>query len=183
MGLGKTIQAISVACCYREAWPVLVICPSSVRLSWRAEWLRWAELQKDQVHVITHSSKTIKGRKTSISILPDTIRRGIGGPKQVIKTQVVIISYDLVPRLQTQLEEAKFQCIICDESHYLKSDTAKRTKAIIPMLQTARHCVLLSGTPALSKPIELYTQIFVRFSSIFISPLFSSSVFFISSCS
>ncbi len=34
MGLGKTIQAISVACYYRSEWPLLVICPASVKMYW-----------------------------------------------------------------------------------------------------------------------------------------------------
>ena len=34
MGLGKTLQAICVACYYRKEWPLLVICPSSVRTAW-----------------------------------------------------------------------------------------------------------------------------------------------------
>lgn len=35
MGLGKTVQAICVASYYRKEWPVLVVCPSSVRLTWQ----------------------------------------------------------------------------------------------------------------------------------------------------
>ena len=34
MGLGKTLQAIAVMSHYRSDWPLLVICPSSVRLTW-----------------------------------------------------------------------------------------------------------------------------------------------------
>ena len=34
MGLGKTVQAVAVACVYRQEWPLLVICPSSVKLVW-----------------------------------------------------------------------------------------------------------------------------------------------------
>ncbi|CAI7828067.1 unnamed protein product, partial [Closterium sp. NIES-53] len=34
MGLGKTVQAIGLAACYRDEWPVLVIAPSSLRLHW-----------------------------------------------------------------------------------------------------------------------------------------------------
>jgi SWI/SNF-related matrix-associated actin-dependent regulator 1 of chromatin subfamily A len=41
MGLGKTIQAIAIACHYRHEWPILCVCPSSVRLSWRDEFYRW----------------------------------------------------------------------------------------------------------------------------------------------
>ena len=35
MGLGKTLQAISLSAVYRDEWPVLVVCPSSVRLQVR----------------------------------------------------------------------------------------------------------------------------------------------------
>ena len=34
MGLGKTVQAVAVACVYRQEWPLLVVCPSSVKLVW-----------------------------------------------------------------------------------------------------------------------------------------------------
>jgi SWI/SNF-related matrix-associated actin-dependent regulator 1 of chromatin subfamily A len=45
------------------------------------------------------------------------------------------------------------------QSHYLKSETALRTKHTLPLLSQSRRCVLLSGTPCLSRPIELFTQI------------------------
>ena len=31
MGLGKTIQALGIADYYRSEWPLLIVCPSSVR--------------------------------------------------------------------------------------------------------------------------------------------------------
>ena len=34
MGLGKTLQAIAVMSYYRSEWPLLIICPSSVRFIW-----------------------------------------------------------------------------------------------------------------------------------------------------
>lgn len=34
MGLGKTLQAIAVMSYYRSDWPLLVVCPSSVRFTW-----------------------------------------------------------------------------------------------------------------------------------------------------
>jgi len=36
---------------------------------------------------------------------------------------------------------------------------AKRTKCIVPLLKQAKRAILLSGTPALNRPEELYTQI------------------------
>ena len=34
MGLGKTLQAICIAAYYQEVWPLLILCPSSVRQMW-----------------------------------------------------------------------------------------------------------------------------------------------------
>lgn len=34
MGLGKTLQALAVMSHYRSNWPLLIICPSSVRMTW-----------------------------------------------------------------------------------------------------------------------------------------------------
>jgi SNF2 family DNA or RNA helicase len=51
-----------------------------------------------------------------------------------------------------------FPTVVCDESHFLKTSSAKRTKATLPILAAARRRLLLTGTPALSRPAELYTQ-------------------------
>ncbi len=58
MGLGKTIQAIAVSYVYRGDWPILVICPSSVRLNWKAEFLKWLPrdvLEPRQIHCLLNS--------------------------------------------------------------------------------------------------------------------------------
>lgn len=46
-----------------------------------------------------------------------------------------------------------------DESHMLKSFKTARYKAAAPIMKKAKRVLLLSGTPALSRPSELYTQI------------------------
>ncbi|XP_063606912.1 SWI/SNF-related matrix-associated actin-dependent regulator of chromatin subfamily A-like protein 1, partial [Penaeus indicus] len=46
-----------------------------------------------------------------------------------------------------------------DESHMLKSFKTARYKAAAPLMKKAKRVLLLSGTPALSRPSELYTQI------------------------
>ena len=49
--------------------------------------------------------------------------------------------------------------VIADESHYLKNMSAKRTLVIVPILKNARRVLLLTGTPAVSRPCELYAQL------------------------
>uniref|UniRef100_A0A8C3HJ49 SWI/SNF-related matrix-associated actin-dependent regulator of chromatin subfamily A-like protein 1 n=1 Tax=Chrysemys picta bellii TaxID=8478 RepID=A0A8C3HJ49_CHRPI len=46
-----------------------------------------------------------------------------------------------------------------DESHFLKNTKTARCQAAMPLLKAAKRAILLSGTPAMSRPAELYTQI------------------------
>lgn len=46
-----------------------------------------------------------------------------------------------------------------DESHYLKSHKAQCTVALGGITRRCQRVVLLSGTPALSRPAELFTQL------------------------
>lgn len=52
MGVGKTIQAICISYLYRKDWPVIVICPSSLRYNWRDEFLNWLTfLKADDIQI------------------------------------------------------------------------------------------------------------------------------------
>lgn len=52
-----------------------------------------------------------------------------------------------------------FGVVVCDESHALKSHSAKRTQFLWPVVQRAKRAILITGTPALSRPIELFPQV------------------------
>ena len=49
-----------------------------------------------------------------------------------------------------------FQAAIADETHYLKSRDAKRSQNLIPILSMAKRVVLISGTPMLARPVEMF---------------------------
>lgn len=135
MGVGKTVQAIGLSSLYQKDWPVLVICPSSLKFAWRDEITNWLSeiIDSNEVQVIKHSKNEFK----------DNIK-------------YYIISYDLSVRMIEKIIEKKFQYIIADEAHYLKSRTAKRTISLTPILQRAKRVVLLTGTPILAKPMEIF---------------------------
>ncbi|CAM8921435.1 unnamed protein product [Rhodiola kirilowii] len=61
--------------------------------------------------------------------------------------------------LQKVLMASEFKIVIADESHFLTNAQAERTSAALPVIQKARYAILLSGTPALSRPIELFKQL------------------------
>ncbi|XP_033624550.1 DNA annealing helicase and endonuclease ZRANB3-like [Asterias rubens] len=142
MGLGKTIQAISVAYCYKSDWPLLIVVPSSMRYPWIEELEKWLpELQPNDINLITSGTDIRNIPSAKISII------GYGLLRIASKTLV------------GALTEQKFQVVIVDESHYLKNRQAARTKLLVPLLHTAKRVILLTGTPALARPAELFTQI------------------------
>jgi len=53
----------------------------------------------------------------------------------------------------------KFKISIWDEAHALKSEDSKRSKALIPLLQIMKRVVLITGTPVLSRPKELFNLV------------------------
>ena len=73
--------------------------------------------------------------------------------------RVVIVSYDVVKKMQDVLRLLHPNTIIADESHMLKTHTSQRTQAMKPLVAASRRAIFLSGTPALSRPIELYPQL------------------------
>ncbi|XP_073305866.1 uncharacterized protein [Primulina huaijiensis] len=149
MGLGKTLQAIAFTSCVREAWPVLVLTPSSLRLQWASQWLNVAS--SDILVVLSQWSGSNRG---GYKIVQSNSRVSVN-----LDGVFNIISYDIVPKLQDILLASKFQVVIADESHFLKNAQAKRTCASLPILKRAQYTILLSGTPAMSRPIELFKQL------------------------
>uniref|UniRef100_H3AS33 SWI/SNF-related matrix-associated actin-dependent regulator of chromatin subfamily A-like protein 1 n=1 Tax=Latimeria chalumnae TaxID=7897 RepID=H3AS33_LATCH len=136
MGLGKTIQAICIAAYYRNEWPLLVVSPSSVRFTWAEAFHRWLP-----------------------SVSPDSINMIVKGKDSLTSGLINIISYDLLSKVDKQLLAANFKVVIMDESHFLKNVKTARCKAAMLLLKVAKRVILLSGTPAMSRPSELYTQI------------------------
>ncbi|KAM0987954.1 hypothetical protein ACFX13_012187 [Malus domestica] len=152
MGLGKTLQAIAVASCVRDCWPVLIITPSSLRLQWASMIQQWLNIpSSDILVVLTQCGGTNKSGFTIVS----------SNAKGTIHLDGLfnIISYDVVPKIQNLLMASEFKVVIADESHFLKNAQAKRTSASLPVIKRAQYAILLSGTPALSRPIELFKQL------------------------
>ncbi|NXG06646.1 SMAL1 protein, partial [Sakesphorus luctuosus] len=135
MGLGKTIQAICIAAYYQKEWPLLVVTPSSVRFTWAEAFHRWLP-----------------------SLSPGSTNVIVTGKDSLTGSLINIISFDLLSKMDKQLKST-FQVVIVDESHFLKNIKTARCQAAMPLLKAAKRVILLSGTPAMSRPAELYTQI------------------------
>lgn len=113
-----------------------MVCPSSLRYNWQQEILNWLGdyITKPDIQVYAKGSTPI--------------REGI---------KALIVSYDLAWKIKDMLEDIKV--VIADEAHYLKNSGNKRSDHLMPYLSSRRRIVLLTGTPALAKPREIYNLI------------------------
>ncbi|KAI3383223.1 hypothetical protein SNEBB_010758 [Seison nebaliae] len=194
MGLGKTIQSLAISLYYREKWPLLIICPSSVRYSWFDAIKVWCSSILTDMSitdktsnsgtstVTSYSNRTRISRKLDSDLIDNwneivqiittgkDVRNRIGVDNSRIK--IYLISYDMMVNVKDDLIRmigTSPKIIIADESHYMKSLKSNRTKTITSYLKKCDHIILLSGTPALSRPAELFPQIHVLCPKLFSS--------------
>lgn len=151
MGLGKTSTALWAAQGL-EATRILVICPASVKFNWRNEvqaTLGWP------TYVIDGTSK----RRATILAEANHKLDNFNSPF------CIVINYDLLITLNEAATAflrrfVKGQALICDESHYLKSRKAARTKFVMRELAPpSMFRMLLSGTPIRNMADDLWSQI------------------------
>ncbi|XP_013103013.1 SWI/SNF-related matrix-associated actin-dependent regulator of chromatin subfamily A-like protein 1 [Stomoxys calcitrans] len=136
MGLGKTYQAIAVADFYKEDWPLFICTTASTRDSWANH------IRQLLPYVPLHYIQVLNCNQQYIG-----------------DCKVLITSYSMMERNIQQIMNRKFGFLIFDESHSLKNPKAKCTMVADRLCQQAKHVLLLSGTPALSKPVELFSQL------------------------
>ena len=155
MGLGKTIQVIGYLNLHPEMKHVLIVVPASLKINWFREIKRWDIHNRDvgilngEMHDITITNyETFVASKNA----EDYFKR---------------------------VSEVQWDVLVLDESHYIKSTKAKRTKAIIGenkkmgqdmdgklvwgrqkgLVDFAKKVILLTGTPIMNRPYELFTQL------------------------
>ncbi|XP_020688035.1 DNA annealing helicase and endonuclease ZRANB3 isoform X1 [Dendrobium catenatum] len=144
MGLGKTIQAIAIACCFMDRGPALIVCPAVLRFSWAEELERWLPclLPKD-IHLVF-------GRQNNLDYLDKA-------PK------IVVISYTMLSRLRKSMIDREWSLLIVDESHNIRCTKKKmepeETKAVLDVAAKINRIILLSGTPSLTRPFDIYHQV------------------------
>lgn len=134
MGTGKTLQALT-ALSHAATVKALIICPASVKYNWEREVRDWG---------FPWSVQVVESNKD-----------------QLKDTNITIINYEQVinNRRRFELYNRTWTHLICDESHYCKNFSTKRTEAILGAQGIKNKCArrwMMTGTPVLNRPVELY---------------------------
>jgi len=176
-GLGKTIQAIE-ACRKLDAKSVLVLSPASIVHQWQEHLRAWPKaivISYDAFAVGNNRKEhfeTLRERKQQLEMLKqnphpqdDEWRRAIG------KLSTGIQSIERTMKRRAGAKElrnriranAPYDVVVLDEAHYLKERGAYRTGyAFHPkhgLAVLGKKIMLLSGTPMLNRPAELYAML------------------------
>jgi len=77
------------------------------------------------------------------------------------------MSYDIAVSLRDIISTKNIQVIIADEAHYLKDYKTKRTQSLKFLLMKTAHIILLTGTPALARPKDLFLLLHILRPDIF----------------
>lgn len=131
-GLGKTLQTLAYLT-HANTKRALIVTQSTVKPAW-----------EDEVHKWTNMKAVIINSDTDLSSIPSDV-------------QIWIINYDILVKHLEMLLKIHFDNAVLDEAHYIKNPKAKRTKAAIAICRNIKSNTLLTGTPILSRPVELFT--------------------------
>lgn len=154
----QSVATLDVAERYlqEQTFPVLVICPASTKINWKREWEMWTgrkamvldgkikdtwhryyELGMADVFIVNYESL----KKYFVKKMP---------PKGKMRS-----SKDIVMDERIKL----FKSIIIDESHRCKSPQTLQSKLALQIALGKEWIILLSGTPVVNKPIDLFPQL------------------------
>jgi len=153
-GLGKTLQSIGIVDT-ANAYPCLVICPSSLKINWQREFEKFTD---KSALVLDNNVRTTWGYLLSMGVHQvaivnyESLRKffvwDIRGGKQFRLKDVVFN-----PQIQA------FKSIIIDESHRVKDPSAQQTIFTKGLSVGKEWCILLSGTPVVNRPEDLIAQL------------------------
>jgi hypothetical protein len=80
---------------------------------------------------------------------------------------LAITSYENARIELPRIKELGYDTIIIDEAHRIKTIDAKRTEGVISLASKAKRRFLLTGTPTLGRPQDMYAQLSILSGAVF----------------
>jgi len=153
-GLGKTLQSIATIN-LADAFPCLVVCPSSLKINWLREWEKFTDKKA--------------------MILTDKVRDTWTFFFQTGMHQVFIVNYESLKKYFVQrIKKAEgwtlrdvefrnsinlFKSVIIDESHRCKSASTQQAKFCKGICTGKEWVIELTGTPVVNRSKDLIPQL------------------------
>jgi len=165
MGCGKTAVGIN----YIESCPDITAALIIVQSNKMSDWLR--------DYKACFPDTSIEIWKPDKLQMPDDVRHMVKKPKVDADKpkkpskkkppkpipKVWITSYTMLTRSKYayQVLERQYDVVVLDEAHSLKGADAKCVQKIVPVIATIPRVALLTGTPMMNRPSELYNLLYM----------------------
>lgn len=125
----------------------LVLCPQVVMHNWREEIKKYSKINPDDIVLLKGT------RHERYDLIMESVTKD--------KTpKILVANYETL--LMENVLEAFYwyglECIVADESHRIKSFDSKRTKTLLQLSKGVKYKYILTGTPVLQSPMDLFTQ-------------------------
>jgi hypothetical protein len=146
MGTGKSLMAVGVVD-GMAAHTVLVLCPKAVIPVWQSEFKKHSA-RTVNVLELTKGTTAKKGADLSAFMrYPDP---GV--------VRVVVVNYESAWRtdLAKVITAQKWDCVILDEVHKIKSPGSKVSKFCAKLRKVSKKILGASGTPMSAGPLDVY---------------------------
>jgi SNF2 family DNA or RNA helicase len=145
MGLGKTVQTLSYVSTEKQTFPVLIVAPLVTLNNWEREIQKFLKKKSRNGRILESESPSVTLIRT-------------GKSKELPKTDIYIINYELLLKRSDDLEQVGIHTIVCDEVHNLRSKTTQKYKAVkkLAALPSVHYRIGLSGTPIYNRGSEIW---------------------------
>lgn len=157
MGLGKTAEDIGYCIVHEKMKPILIICPSHLKINWSREIKKWAQ---DANFEIIYGTKIYTLPQKNWYIINYDILTDDKKTEKIIKKNKKTGKIKIVRELHgwyEALQDIPFRLIIIDECHYLGNGRADRTIAVNNLFNKLKCKILpTSGTPIKKRPLQFF---------------------------
>ncbi len=138
-GLGKTVLTLSYLQRCPDVRPVVVVCPSVMKITWQREAEKHCGIR----------AELVEGMNPANAVVP-------------LNPKMVIVNYDIVgptrsgPGWLQWLQTLQPKMIVLDESHLIGNLTTTRTRNCRKLCRGVKQVLALTATPITNRPAELF---------------------------
>lgn len=138
MGLGKSLEIISIIESDEINRPSLIVCPKSLIFNWQNEFRKWSS--EIEIYPLSGSANE---------------RSQISNAYNKNKKQVFIISYDSLKNDLELFNKLNFRFLILDEAQFIKNHSTLKAQSVKKINSEIRFA--LTGTPIENSIIDLWS--------------------------
>lgn len=139
-GLGKTLGALAIIDARIDVcdhhYKTLVVMPNTLIENWQDEIMKFTELRGVAL-VGSRKARSVRLQEPA---------------------DIYLINYEGLRIMASELIAKRFDCVVFDESHALKNHMSQQSKAGYKVAMSVPHRIVMTGTPIMNTPLDIFGQ-------------------------